>query len=256
MTNTIIEKREVPQWVSDHITSKGGLNPYGLPNFRVVWGGNRTYVVGGKFKEVVTFNDEDGNQRAIVTDVAQFKTLYKYHTGRWHMERWRGPEFYGTREEWYQNTWDEECQFHTMGDYPDRGDYEHVFFLAQCPHMQPGDKDWCMLCQVSMGQYIDLEPNIEVLDMQIQALQDSENVTAGAQFAALFMREDLKRRINNKVISERVRGAMRPKLATQPTSWQTGDRCSVPEAKFKSRVPVRPELGFSQIDHKPKTEEN
>jgi hypothetical protein len=204
------------------------------------------------FTEAVTIKDQDGRDRSVVTRIPQFKTLYKYHTGRWHMERWRGPEFYGTSDEWYRSTWDEECQFHTMGDYPDRGDYEHVFYLGMCPHLDDNG-EWCMPCQVGMGQYIDLEPNVWVLDMQIKALQESEGIHGQAQFAALFMREEIKRNINNKLITARVQEAMRPKLAVQPTSWQPGfgAKCSVPEPKVKFRskakVRTRQELGFSQM---------
>jgi hypothetical protein len=255
MADTIIEKREVPKWVSDLITSKGGLNEFGDPNFRVIWGGNRLHKVGGMFTDVVYFKDEHGIEKGVPTRVADMRTLYKYHTARWHMERWCGAELYGDPEEWYRNTWDEEAQMHVMGDYPTRGDYEHVFFLGMCPHMKPEDTEWCMFCQASMGHYIDLEPNVHVLEMQIYALQQSENVTTDAEKVALFMRENYKRGIRNKVVRDRVMGAMRPQLAVQPTSWQDGTRCSVPEPKFKSSAPVRTrkELGFKQSDGAPET---
>ncbi len=245
--DTIIEKRDVPAWVERFITKRGGLNPFGKPNFRVVWGGNRTHVVGGMFKSVITFKDAEGRERAIVTEIPEMRTMLRYHPHRWHMERWRGPEFYGTREEWYQNTWDDVAKLHVMGDYPNDGDFEHVFFLAQCPHMVPGDTDWCMPCQVGMGEYIPLEENVHVLEMQIQALLKSEDVSKTGEMAALFMREHIKRNIRNKVVSERVRGAMRPKMATQPTSWQDGSRCSVPEANLSGVLNLpRNKRGFSQ----------
>ena len=248
MTDTVIERRSTPQWLDDRITSKGGLNQYGQPNFRVIWGGNRTYLVGGMFNEVLTVKDDEGRERSVVTRMPLMKTLLKYHPFRWHLERWRGPEFYGDSEEWYRNSWDEEAKLHVMGDYPAQGDYEHVFFLAQCPHMKPGDADWCMHCQVGMGEYIPLEPNVHILEMQIYALQKSEDVTKSAQFAALFMRENIKRQVRNKEVGERVRGAMRPKLAVQPTSWQSGmgSKCSVPEPKVGPRVKSRRNEGFRQ----------
>ncbi|MBU6231675.1 hypothetical protein KGP36_03320 [Patescibacteria group bacterium] len=250
--DTVIEIREVPKWVSDRITSKGGLNPYGEPNFRVVWGGSRTYQVGGMFKHVVYVTDPSGNKRGVVTEIAEVRTLLKYNPHRWHMERWRGPEYYGTREEWYRNTWDEVAQLHTMGDYPSRGDYEHVFYLAQCPHMKPEDTEWCMPCQVGFGEYIPLEPNVFLLERQIYALLKSEDVSNLAEMGALFMRENIKRQIRNKIVGERVRNAMRPKLAVQPTSWQggTNSRCSVPEAKCNDYIPLPANRrGFAQSDH-------
>lgn len=256
MTDTVIERREVPEWVEAHITSKGGLNPYRQPNFRVIWGGNRTHLVGGMFKKVITFKDAEGRDRTLVTDVAELRTMLKYHPFRWHLERWRGTEFYGDRDEWYRNSWDEEAQLHVMGDYPEQGDYEHVFFLAQCPHMVKGDTEWCMHCQVGMGEYIPLEPNVHVLDMQIQSLIKSENVSRVDEMGSLFMRENIKRQVRNKLVGERVRNAMRPQLAVQPTSWQTpNSRCSVPEPKMTAET-RRPDLGFNQMENLTLAEEN
>lgn len=252
MTDTIIQRREVPKWVEDRIIAKGGLNLYSEPNFRVIWGGNRTYKVGGMFNEVLTIKDDDGNDRTLVTRVAAMKTLLRYHPFRWHLERWRGPEFYGDRDEWYRNSWDEEAQLHVMGDYPERGDYEHVFYLGMCTHMQPGDTDWCMPCQVGMGEYIALEPNLHVLEMQIYALLKSEDVSKTGEMAALFMREHIKRNVRNKVVGERVRNAMRPRIALQPTSWQPGmgSKCSVPEANFNTTAHLpKSKRGFSQSTH-------
>ena len=249
MPDTQITKRDVPAWVEKHITRKGGLNPYGEPCFRVIWGGNRYYTVGGMFNEVTQFKDANGDTRTIVTRMPLMKTLLRYRWDRWHLERWRGPEFYGDSEEWYRNTWDEEAQLHAMGPYPSRGDYEHVFYLAQCPHMKPGDTEWCMLCKVTDGEYIPLESNIHILDMAIYGLLKSEDVSKSGEMAALFMREHIKRNIRNKIVGERVRNAMRPGWAVQPHSTAVGKR-SVDDAK-RSTAPLLPRnrLGFSQSDH-------
>lgn len=245
--DTVIEKREIPAWVQHILTRKGGLNPYGEPVFRVIWGGNRYYKVGGIFKTVIEVTDSDGKKVGVVTQRPEMRTMLKYHPHRYHLERWLGPEFYGTSEEWYRNSWDEECQMHVMGAYPEKGDYEHVFYLGQCPHMKPEDTDWCMPCQVGMGEYIPLEENVYILERQIYALLKSQDVSKSAEMASLFMREHIKRNIRNKVVSERVRGAMRPKMATQPTSWQDGTRCAVPEANLGRVLNLpRNKQGFSQ----------
>ena len=254
MPDTIIEKREVPKWVERFITVRGGTNIYGKPNFRVIWGGNRYYLVGGMFKDTIIVKDTEGRERGVVTEVADLRSLLKYHPHRWHMERWCGAELYGSEDEWYRNSWDDVAKLHAMGPYPTEGDYEHVFFLAQCPHMLPGDQDWCMNCQVTMGEYIPLEENVHVLEMQIYALLKSQDITQGAEMASLFMREHIKRQIRNKTVGERVRGAMRPKIATQPTSWQDGTRCSVPEPKGHQilKVPRKDvSLGLTQSSGAP-----
>lgn len=250
--DTQIVRQEPPEWVVRRLTNLGGMNPFGKPNYRVIWGGNRTHLVGGMFKKPVTVKDDTiiGKEVTIVTRVAEMRTLLKYHPFRWHMERWRGPEFYGLREDWYRDSWDEEAQMHTMGDYPSEGDYEHVFFLGMCSHMKPEDTEWCMVCQAGMGEYIPLEENVYLLELQINALRLSEDVSRMDERTALFMREDQKRQVNRKRVMERVQGAMRPKLAVQPTSWQDGTRCSVPEAKMTARPAFMPKnkLGFSQSD--------
>lgn len=247
--DTIIEKKEPPSWVVDRITKLGGLNTYGRPIYRVIWGGNRYHLVGGMFKKPITIKDEMiiGKSVTIVTEVAEMRNLLKYNPFRWHLERWIPPEAYGSREDWYRDSWDEASQLHMMGDYPSEGDYEHVFFLAECPHMGPDDRDWCMLCRVTSGVFIPLEENVHMLEMQITALRMSQGVSKSQERTALFLREDQKRQIRNKEVGDRVRGAMRPKIATQPTSWQTGDRCSVPEAKLDIMAPSRPG-GFRQSD--------
>lgn len=249
MTDTVIEKRNVPDWITHQVNQLGGMNQFGRPNFRVVWGGNRTHKVGGKFKKVIYIPTGIIGEppKALVTDVPEIRELLKYHPFRWHLERWRGPEFFGSPEEWYDFTWDAECGFHTQGDYPHEGDYEHVFYLGMCSHMKSGDTEWCALCKASSGEYIELEENFSLIRMQIKALQMSDDVNPQQERMALFLREDQKRRIRNLKVAERVQGAMRPVMATQPTSWQDGTRCSVPEASLETlRALPHSKLGFSQ----------
>ena len=249
MADTIIERREVPDWITHRVNKIGGMNLFGRPNYRVIWGGNRTHKVGGKFKKVlyIPSNIIGDPPKALVTEVAEIRTLLKYHPHRWHLERWRGQEFYGSREEWYQQTWDEDCQFHTQGDYPAEGDYEHIFYLGMCSHMKPGDTDWCVVCQASSGEYIPLEENFNILEMVIKSFQMSDEVKAKDEQKALFAREDQKRQARAKRVGDRVREAMRPTLATQPTSWQDGTRCSVPEASDATMAALpRNRLSFAQ----------
>lgn len=250
MTDTVIEKREVPDWVTRRVDALGGMNQFGRSNYRVIWGGNRTHIVGGKFKKVVMVKSQENliiPDRAIVTEVPEIRTILKYHPFRWHLERYRGPEFYGDPEEWYRETWDEECQFHVMGDYPHEGDYEHIFYLAMCVHMKPWDQDWCGPCRLTSGEYIPLEENINLIETMIKAFQRSDEVSKQAERRALFLREDKKRQDREKRVGEIVRGIMRPQLALQPTSWQDGTRCSVPEASLETlRQLPHSKIGFSQ----------
>lgn len=250
-------RQETPNWVTRLVTTLGGLNPLRKPNYRVVWGGNRTHLVGGRFK-VVSYVDRGGipiigqpqQMVGIVTEVTEMRTLLKYHPMRWHLEKWLPASAYGTRDNWYLDTWDEDCQLHTQGDYPAEGEYEHVFYLAQCSHMQPGDEEWCWQCKLTSGEFIPLEENFHLIERQIYALRLSAEVNAPAEKSALFKRESDRREASNKIVAARVQNAMRPVMATQPTSWQpgTGGKCSVPEPKINwvAYAPNRT-LGLSQM---------
>lgn len=253
MTDTVIEKKYPPKWVEERLNSLGGFNKYSQPNFRVVWGGNRMYQVGGVFKKPVEI--ETGSmiigerKRTIVLDVPEMRTLHKYHTSRWHLERWRDPSFYGSREQWYEQTWDEESKLHVLGDYPAEGDYEHVFFLGICRHMKPNDAGWCIYCKASMGEYIPLEENVHILEKIVRDLIDSDGVSRTDERLALFEREADRRQRYRKIVGERVENAMRPKLVTNPsTLMDEHGRCAVPDARdAKVALGERPKLGFRQV---------
>ena len=83
-----------PRDVERRVARAGGLNRFGDPNFRVVWGGARL--------------DALGFQR------------YAYSPAlleRWIIEVWRPPEAYGSRREWNESE-------RSLGPFPSRGDYE------------------------------------------------------------------------------------------------------------------------------------
>ncbi len=247
MTDTVIEKREIPDWVAERIARLGGLNLYGRPNFRCIWGGNRTRLVGGMFNKVIQTRDDMiiGKVHTVVIPTAEMRTILSYHPFRWHLEKWLPPECYGSREEWYERTWDEESKLHVQGDYPTEGDYEHVFYLGMCRHMRPGDIEWCGPCKITMGEYIPLEENISLLERQIHELQLSAGVSAAEERAALFMREDKKRQAYRDIVGQRVRNAMRPKLIVQPSTLMDGlGHCKVPDPKL---IDIRQPLGRSSF---------
>jgi hypothetical protein len=265
------EKHETPTWVADRIKAVGGLNRFGEANFRVIWGGNRYHTVGGFFKKIIQATDESGQKKAAVIEVAETRQLLAYHPERWHLERFRDVDFYGSPDEWYEQTtlkappwWDyselweldERSKILTMGPYPSCGDFEHVFYLAMCPHMTAEDSEWCALCKVSSGVYIPLEDNVHILEQFIRALLLSGDVSQADERKALFLREDEKRRANGKRVAAIVQNAMRPQLALQPTSWQDGSRCAGAELECckkgtcKGHHPVPANrAGFRQSNH-------
>ena len=101
MIQILREKHDTPESVNERLRLAGGLNKFGLPNYRAVWGWNRL--------------EWDGQP--------------KYpQVNRWHIERWMPPETYGSPEAWYAQTEERENgkKSHVLGPYPVHGEYEHA----------------------------------------------------------------------------------------------------------------------------------
>lgn len=259
------DQRPTPQWATDRLIEIGGINRYGDPNFRAVWGGSRTQKVGGRFTDVL-----DGK----VFEVVAVRELLKYHPFRWHLEKWIAPEKYGSCEQWYQSTWNDVDQIHTCDSYPERGDYEHVFYLAQCPHIyqdeaaflaqhplpdrgqfiqfgayteavvawqeeraKGGIGEWCNYCKLACGEYIPLDGNFHLFELQVNLFKLSENVTEREQREALFEREFEKRKESRNRAATITKNRMMA-FGTVPHSYvsDSNRRCSVPDAKFNPRL--------------------
>lgn len=123
----MIRERQEAHYPSEEITrilsAAGGLNRFGEPNYRAVWGGTRLDWIGGKW----TDRDEHGN---VIREVVEVRHVPKYFPlDRWHIERWVPPETYGSPEAWRLQTLErEDGKFvPALGPFPYRGDYEHSF---------------------------------------------------------------------------------------------------------------------------------
>lgn len=102
------ERRRCPIEYQRHVNAIGGLNRFGEPNFRIVWGESEFTVVRGR--------DEHGAEGA--------HTISTYgNVPAWFIEVWKPPECFGTAEFWYAVGWDWELDTSTLGEYPWRGLY-------------------------------------------------------------------------------------------------------------------------------------
>ena len=120
----------------------GGVNRYGEPNFRVVWGGSRLAWVGGRW----TDRDAHGNT---IRETVEMRRVPKYlPEDRWHIERWMPAESYGSPEQWLAQTTEVEdgIRIAALGPYPSRGDYEHCFTIESARGefipLTPAACDW------------------------------------------------------------------------------------------------------------------
>jgi hypothetical protein len=119
------ETHEAPDTVQERAARAGGVNRYGEPNFRVVWGGSRLAWIGGRW----TDHDAHGNKTRETIELRRAPKYIPFN--RWHIERWMPPESYESPEEWYARTVEVEdgIRVPALGPYPSRGEYEHCFTL-------------------------------------------------------------------------------------------------------------------------------
>lgn len=167
MTEVMRESKQAPESVERAVTRAGGLNRYGEPNFRVVWGWSRLAWIGGKWRDT-------NAQGELVREVIELRQEPKYTPhDRWHVERWVPPEAYGSPEQWYEQT--SECEDGVMlpalGPYPARGDYEHSFTL-----------------EGPQQEFLPLTPGI--CDAVVRAVEWCRGTSATEKRAALVAREE------------------------------------------------------------------
>jgi len=153
------ETREPEPGIQAHIDRNLGLNRFGGPLYRVVWGYNRLEWIAGLF----TRFDEAGNFRK--EEYGEFLELkYSYlgkeRINRWMVERWFAPEEYGTREMWNFETHEIDGfrEFAAVGPYPSRGDYELVQVVED----------------LTEGLYVGLDP--EIVDFIIWRCQETREL--------------------------------------------------------------------------------
>jgi hypothetical protein len=165
------EVHEAPAAIQGRVAAVGGLNRFGEPNFRVVWGGSRLAWIGGRW----TDRDAHGN---VIRETVELRRVPKYvPVDRWHIERWTPPESYGSPELWYEQTIEVEdgIRVPALGPYPSRGEYEH-----------------CCTIEGTCGEFLPLTS--AACDWIVRAIEWSRRQPRGANRAALAARETRRAR--------------------------------------------------------------
>jgi hypothetical protein len=168
-----IVTRECPIDVSDELTLVGGVNRFGEPNFRVVWGYNRIVPISGEWQEFEQYKVKikavpidiktligeplipvppklgivagDSSERIVTklkSSVIETRYVPKYLPANcWHLEMWRPPEEYGSPEQWKTAGIEHlgMLTIDTAGEYPVHGEYELCYPLTSdgTSHGQP-----------------------------------------------------------------------------------------------------------------------
>ncbi len=138
-----VEHHACPPDVAEQLWLAGGLNRFGEPNFRVVWGYDRIVPITGEWQEfeqvLCTLRDRVTgvyDQRIatrLKSSVIETRLVPKYLPGNcWHLEMWRPPEEYGSPEKWGKVG--EEVHglltVDTAGPFPSWGEYELCYPLT------------------------------------------------------------------------------------------------------------------------------
>jgi len=90
MIRVLRETHGTPEAVARRLERAGGINRYGEPSYRAVWGWNRLAWIGGKFED----RDDHG---VLLRERIELRKEPKYPAvNRWHIERWLPPETYGS----------------------------------------------------------------------------------------------------------------------------------------------------------------
>ena len=100
---TAIRHPHLPEHLQQYLTRVGGTNLFGGPNFRIVWAQDRLKWNGSP------------------------KYRQQYRQGRWIIEVYRPPLYYGDRKKWEQTYYTTEGKpivHESKGPFPSRGDYE------------------------------------------------------------------------------------------------------------------------------------
>jgi len=161
------ETHDTPENVAQRLERAGGINRFGEPNYRAVWGWNRLAWIGGKFAE------RDPATGSLPREVVELRQEPKYPAvNRWHIERWLPPEIYGSPRQWYAQTIERDngVSIPALGPYPSRGEYEHCFTL-----------------EGPLGEFVQLTPS--VAEHIARAIEWSQKFPRASRRARLFERE-------------------------------------------------------------------
>lgn len=112
--NPTVERRECPPEFQERLTARFGLNRFGTPHFRFVWGQTELMRMGS------SWFDRDGSERF------GYREVMVSGQPCWLILKWKDPIEYGSPDAFYAVTYDGYSKLYMMGEYPYEGRYEIV----------------------------------------------------------------------------------------------------------------------------------
>lgn len=230
-SNEVVQHHTCPEHVAEQLRLAGGINRFGEPLFKVVWGYDRIVPIHGEWQEFeqfmvrITAVPRDvrpgiGEPEVLVPDelqkdiqagysqerlvtklkrsIVETRLVPKYLPGNcWHLEMWRPPEEYGTPEQWKKAG--EEVlglmTIDTAGPYPSQGEYELCY-----PLTHDGSCD---------GQPIPLIPEA-VTEIVRMIIVGRDRFTAQQRRAALMMEAERKDAGFVRITEDHLKDSLRP----------------------------------------------
>jgi hypothetical protein len=105
---------QCPPEYQARLTQAGGVNRYGEPLYKLVWGEAHSTRAGGYW-------EHEG--------FTGYKDVYLNDTPCWLLLEWHDPIEYGSPTLWYMDNYDEATGLQTLGEFPYKGDYKVLFIL-------------------------------------------------------------------------------------------------------------------------------
>ena len=179
------ERLSCPPEFQRRVTQAGGLNRYGEPNFRIIWGQTDVCIRGGHWPSIDGSSEFTGYR----------EELEGFGEPCWVLQMWKAPECFGTPEQYFMENQDPHTGLQVLGDYPWKGRYD-TLNAFRSREFKNGK-----LYQESMPL------NSVILDMVIPIILQAQEATQLMRLTALKDRETKKQDNLTRIIEDKRRDA-------------------------------------------------
>lgn len=168
-----------PEYLKKLLTSIGGLNEYGVENFRLVWAPARRTASGGVWLDWLpnySFKDRNTSKGAKPwRREAGVRMIPRYGPVQgWALERWVPAKAYGSRARWYapaiiggtmvlvSGRGELPVYLPSQGEYPSRGDYEYTGYAFDTDQLAEATVIPCMQALIMDRELLPTNPQRRV----------------------------------------------------------------------------------------------
>lgn len=179
-------RRKCPEWFQEKLTRYGGVNKYGEPRFKLVWGESEKMRDGGYFQRDGYLGYRDvpalGGEKC------------------WALMMWEPAEKFGTPYRWYKEGTDEVTGLVTLGRYPHRGRYRLIKKLI---HYEVSRSDDGKVNHVEITR---LEPTNFILDVMVPMIKDWSRYSDAERLAIIREEQAREEAEADRVLADALHG--------------------------------------------------